>query len=438
MAPGNFQVVKVNTLARLASGNFFAKGGIMAALFALHLTAARSGDWPQWLGPKRDGHASAAADINRLPADLKPLWKKEIGGGFSSPIVQGEKVVYLDDFQGKETVHVLETADGRELWSRVLDESYADEWGSGPRSTPFADGDRLYVQSCRGEFRCLQFSDGRTLWRVNFEKDFGVPFLGSKANEGTASRRGNNGSGLVDRDQVVIPVGSTNGASLVSFDKRTGIQRWESLSDEAAYSSLIAANVQGQAQIIAFTADALVGVDSDNGKDLWRVPFKTNAKRHAATPVVVGDLVIVNSHTIGLVATRIQKKGERFETKEAWANRALKINLATPVAADGYLFCQGPNKNYICVDAASGKEVWSQPGFGKEFSATIAVGKRLLVLSDAGELFLIAADPKKYSELGRAQVSGRTWSSPAFADGKLFVREGLLNGWKLSCFNLAP
>ncbi len=422
----------------MSAAHLSAKTGILTAVLALQITAGQSGEWPQWLGPKRDGHASPAPDINRLPADLKPLWKKEIGGGFSSPIVQAGKVVYLDDTQGKETVHVLETANGRELWSRDLDESYSDEWGSGPRSTPFADGDRLYVQSCRGEFRCLALADGRTLWRVNFEKDFGVRFLGSKANEGTASRRGNNGSGVIDGDGVVIPVGSTNGASLVSFHKRTGKQRWKALSDEAAYSSLIAANIAGQAQIIAFTADALVGVGSDNGKELWRVPFKTNAKRHAATPVVVGDLVIVNSHTIGLVATRLQKKGDHFETREAWANRPLKINLATPVVVEGYLFCQGPNKNYVCVDVASGKEMWSQSGFGKEFSATIAVGNRLLVLSDAGELFLIGADPKKYSELGRVQVSGRTWSSPAFADGKLFVREGLLNGWKLSCFNMMP
>ena len=66
------------------------------------------------------------------------------------------------------------------------------------------------------------------------------------------------------------------------------------------------------------------------------------------------------------------------------------------------------------------------------------MGKNLLVTTDKGDLFLIVADPAKYTELAHVQICGKTWSHPAYADGKLYVREGLDRGWKLTCFDLIP
>ena len=116
----------------------------------------------------------------------------------------------------------------------------------------------------------------------------------------------------------------------------------------------ITATLAGVPQVVAFTADALLGASLEDGKILWRVPLETNAKRHAATPVIDGDNVIVNSHTIGLVAFRISKDSGGLKAAPAWANQNLKINLATPVLVDGHLYCQGANKDYICVEAETG------------------------------------------------------------------------------------
>jgi outer membrane protein assembly factor BamB len=398
--------------------------------------AADAGDWPQWHGPQRDRHAAAGEPVpNTLPAELKPVWKLAIGPGFASPIVAGGRLIHLDAQNEKEMVHALEPATGQELWTHELAAAVGDEWGSGPRSTPFADGDQLFVQSCNGEFRCLALADGTLRWRTNFA-DFGVRFLGGKAQEGTASRRGNNGSGVADEERVYVPVGGTNGASIVAFDKRTGREVWRALSDEAAYSSFVVGTLAGIRQLVAFTADALVGLDRPTGRLLWRVPFKTAAKRHAGTPVLVGDLVLVNSQTIGLVATRITRDGERFTAAPAWANRPLKINLSTPVLAGGHLFSQGCNHDFVCVEAATGKVAWSAPGFGrteKDYCATILVGNRLLVQTQEGQLVLAAANPERYVELGRLQVCGVTWSHPALAGGRLFLRDGR----ELLCLDLS-
>jgi outer membrane protein assembly factor BamB len=410
---------------------------LAAVAVLLSPSAAPAGDWPQWRGPARSGHAGAEPGTPAaLPKEIKPAWKFPVGGGHSAPIVAGNRLVYLDENGSREIAHVVNAETGKELWQVDYADRFEDEWGAGPRATPMIDEGRLYVQACDGEFRCLNLADGKTIWQTSFENDFGVRFLGSKANEGTASRRGNNGSGVIEGNRLILPVGSTQGASLVCFDKLSGTVLWKSGDDEAAYSSFMIATLAGVPQVVAFTAEALLGADLETGRTLWRVPLKTNAKRHAASPVIYGDHVIVNSHTIGLLSFKISRQGDGFDAAQAWANKELKINLATPVLVDGHLYCQGASKDYVCVDANTGKLKWTQPGFGlgrKDYASTIATGKNLLVLTEDGNLLLLAANPEKYTELGRVQVCGNTWSHPAYANGRLFVRDGR----SLQCFDLA-
>ena len=183
----------------------------------------------------------------------------------------------------------------------------------------------------------------------------------------------------------------------------------------------------GAEQIVAFTADALLALTPDKGNLLWRVPFKTDAKRHAGSPVIFGDTVTVNSQTIGLVCERITRDSAGFTATQAWANKPLKINLATPVEVGGYFYSEGVQGDYLCIDGKTGKVNWSQPGFGKadkkDYASTIVVKQNLLILSYSGQLVLAAADPTKYRELGRLQICGTTWSHPAYSHGRLYVRD---------------
>lgn len=300
------------------------------------------------------------------------------------------------------------------------------------------DGERIYVQSCNGEFRCLRIADGSVIWGTSFDRDFGVKFLGSKQDHGVAARRGNNGCGAIEGERLVVPVGSDHGATLVCFNKLTGKVLWHAGDDEAAYSSVMLATLAGVRQVVFYSATGLMGVELTTGKLLWRVPVRTDAQRHAATPVIFNDTVTVNSQTIGLRCFKISRAGDGLTAGELWADKDLKINLATPVLVDHYLYTQGAMKDYVCVDALTGKQQWRQEGFGENYAATIVLGNNLLVQTDKGDLALIAADSARYTERARLQVCGKTWSHPAYADGKLYVREGLNQGWKLTCFELAP
>jgi outer membrane protein assembly factor BamB len=303
-------------------------------------------------------------------------------------------------------------------------------YGSGPRCTPLIDGDRVYVQSGGGEFSCLSLVDGRVMWHVSFGKDFGATFLGNKSNDPaakeTASRRhGNNGSAVVDGDRIFVPVGSTNNATLVAYEKKTGKKLWSVGTDNTAYSSVMVGTLAGVRQVVHLTADALMGVDVATGKMLWRVPVKTGAKRHACTPLISGDTVTISSSSVGTVKYRISKAGADLKADQLWANAACKTNIATATLVGKSLFTLGPGSNrtdLTCLDFETGNELWKQSGLA-DYASITAVNDKLLVVNSTGEVTLIRADPAKYEELGRAQLSGKTWASPAYVDGKVYMKD---------------
>ena len=401
---------------------------LLAVAFTFSATA---GDWPQWRGPARDGHASAVK-LDALPKEAKTLWSVPVGVGQSSPVIVAGKVIYLDDQGGQETAHCLNLADGKELWHVAVDQTevWGNAYGAGPRCTPLVDGDRVYVQSCRGEFRCLALADGKTVWRTSFEKDWGCSWFGNAGNNApdakeTASRRhGNNGSAAIDGDRIFVPVGSPEKGTLVAFDKKTGKVLWHAGNENTAYSSVMVATLAGVKQVVHLTADALMGVDAATGKILWRTPVKTGAKRHVLTPIIADDSVTISSSSVGLTKFKIAKDSGGLKAEPAWKNEAVKITLATPVLVGGHLYGLGTgNKtDLICVDFATGELKWKQPGFG-DYAAFIALGDKLLMQDMTGTLLMFKASPAKFEELGRVQVCGNTWSHPAFADGKLLQRD---------------
>jgi len=179
----------------------------------------------------------------------------------------------------------------------------------------------------------------------------------------------------------------------------------------------------GILQVIAFTADALAGFDLATGKILWRIPLKTSAKRHASTPLVIGDRIVVTSHTLGLLCYQLKPVGLDLVPSLLWENRELKINLSTPVEFQGRIFSHGPQKNFVSADLATGKTIWSAPGAGDQHSSVALVDGQVLALTDDGRLIQIKPGAE-YTKLGEWQVCGKNWNFPAFAGGKIFVRDG--------------
>ena len=403
----------------------------------------RSEDWAQWRGPERTGHVPENWPVPaKLPTEPKVLWRIKTGESYASPVVSAGKVFHSDNVGGKETLHAVAAATAKELWSAVIDDVHTDTQGPpAPRCTPLVDGDRVYAQSCKGELQCLNVADGKSIWHINYPKDLGAVFIGEKGTAPGAARHGNNASPIIDGDHLIACAGGTNGASVVCLDKRTGKVIWKSQNDQAGYAAPVIATIAGVKQVICFTVEGVLSVAADDGRFLWRIPVKTAYARHATTPVIHDDMVVVASHQVGLLGIKVSSVGDTLKAEQVWVNKEEAMNFASPVAVGKYLYGLGPAKNIVCVEIPTGKVMWSKEGYintsaDKAHSAFLVMGKNILLSTDSGELVLFAADSTECKEISRAQVCGLNWCNPAYADGKLYLREGVKATGELLCLDL--
>ncbi len=385
--------------------------------------SAQAGDWPQWRGPTSNGHAAKGDPLpDKLGDSPKVAWRIKVGPGHSAPMTQGDLLAVSEEQGDAEVLRLLDKGTGKQLWKTAYGQTYGDEFGAGPRCAPLFDGDRIYVQTCRGKLSCLSTRDGSKIWSVDYQTEFKVKWIKNKQqNEGAASRRGYSGTPLVNDDYLICQVGSAHGAGVVCFNKLTGEVIWKSQNDLASYASPLMTTLAGKKQFVTIATERLLGIDPKDGRLLWSELVPTRAFRNVLTPIAAGNSVIVASHSEGMLC--MSGIGKTGDAVRKWKDAKLKINLATPVVVGNNLYGFAEKDRFICVDTASGRLNWEERGFGKFYASTMTDGKRLLVLGQMGELILLNPNPREYEELDRVQVCGKTWSFPAYSGGQLFVRD---------------
>ena len=375
-------------------------------------------DWPQWQGPDRTRLSKETRLLKEWPAGGPPLvWTASgLGTGYGSMAVAGNRV-YLQGARGSNSfVIALNRADGKEVWSKSLgpvETRMRSERGTGPRGTPTVDGDRLYVLTENGDLACLK-TDGSILWQLNILKEFGGSQLQWLISE----------SPLVDGPHVVVSPGGP-GAAMVKLDKMTGKTVWTSkdLSDTAAYSSIIAEEVQGVRTYMTFTASAGVGVRASDGKLMFRYPNAANRTANVATPVYSDNKVFFASAygTGGGLLNLTVQNGEVAAT-EAYFTREMKNHHGGMVLVDGYLY--GYNDLILtCLEFATGKRMWVDRSVGKG-SVTYADGQ-LYIQGENNLVGLVEATSVGYREKGRFEIPDKgqlSWAHPVISDGRLYVR----------------
>jgi outer membrane protein assembly factor BamB len=394
-------------------------------LLFIAVSVAGAADWPQWLGPTRDGASpEKVAPWKDAP---KVLWRKPVGEGNSSPVVAGGRVYLHSRVEGKdeEEVVALDAKDGTEVWRKSYARAaFKSDYGNGPRATPAVVDGKLYTYGITGVLTCWDAADGKQVWRVDTLKEFAPPKL----------RFGASCSPLVEGKAVLVNVGA-KGASAVAFDKDKGDVVWKSQDDMASYSSPIAVGKGKGRQVIFLTQAAAVGLDPAEGKLLWRHPFKDALFENSCTPAVSGDLLLLSAITLGSAGVRLKTADGKAEAEEAWNNAKLTSYFSTPVtvgADQTYLVAARLNlfnldateSDLHCVETKSGKSLWTKQKVGKFHAALLRTGDdKLLMLEDGGDLVLLDPNPKEYRELARSKVCGATWAHPALAGGKLYLRD---------------
>jgi outer membrane protein assembly factor BamB len=396
---------------------------LLPAALALLLAA----DWPQFLGPNRNGIASETKLLDTWPEKGPPvLWERAAGEGYSGPVIAGGRLILFHRVNGNELIECLDAATGKEIWKHSDATPYDDPLGkgNGPRSTPAIAGGHVFTLGAAGRLLCLKLTDGKEVWRRELLTDYDVPqsFFGV----GT--------SPLVEGGHVLVNVGARDGG-IVAFDKDTGKPAWKATTQGASYASPVAATIDGVRHVFFFTREGIVSVDPAHGdvrfSKRWR--SRMNASVNAASPVVFDNYVFFSAcYQTGAILLKVRKDG----CDEVWSNdESLSCHFSTPVYRDGYLYGfdgrQEQGTELRCVEARTSKVVWSEKGLG--CGSIVLCDGRLIVLSEGGELVLVEPDPARYKERARAAVLGRPIRAhPALADGRLYARDDR----KLVCWDL--
>jgi outer membrane protein assembly factor BamB len=308
-----------------------------------------------------------------------------------------------------DTVFCLDALTGKLLWKYEYPCASKDPNGyRGTRSTPTADGDRVYTLSRLGHFFCLDSATGAVKWSKGFQKEFGAatPVWGFA------------GSPLIERDWVLTEAGGKSNASVVAFDKRTGQVAWRAGSDPAGYGSLIAFDLAGERCLLQFSTDHLICRKMKDGTEVWRLSWKTNYGANTATPIIHGDEIFISSgYNFGCALL----KATLTEAQEMWRNKNMRNHVNSCLLLDGFLY--GYDESELkCLGWQTGQVKWSTKVYGK--GAVQSAGGKLILYGQNGKLGLAAASPEAFKELCsfQALAGNDTWANPVLANGILYVR----------------
>jgi len=398
---------------------------VLSLSLAFALPAA---DWPQFLGPTRDGQSLETKLNWDWPKDGPPLaWKFDVGTGWASPVVADGKVLLFHRVDDNEILVALDPATGKEKWSAKYVTKYRDDFGfdNGPRSTPCVSDGKVFTLGANGDLNAWQLADGKQLWGRNVREEY-------KADKGFF---GVAPSTLVVGGSLVLNVGG-EGAGVVALDPATGKERWKATDDAASYSSPTAAEIDGKAAAVFLTRFGLRVFDAATGKEMYKLAFRprSNESVQAATPLVWKDEIFLSvSYETGAALVRV-KGGE---LTKVWANdKAISSQYNTAVRVGDYLYgthgrADIGTAQMRCVEWKTGVVKWSEENFG--VASVIAVDGGIVALNQVGDLVRFDASPIGYEERARAKILGKpTRASAALADGRLFARDGT----KLVCVKL--
>jgi outer membrane protein assembly factor BamB len=426
-------------------------GGVILFLALAGSTAAD--DWPQWLGPRRDGVWREEGILDKFPPDgPKVLWRIPTGGGYAGPAVAGGKVYLTDRLraEGQERIRCLDEATGKVLWQHAYACKYSIDYPAGPRATPVVHDGKVYTLGAMGDLFCLEADTGKVIWQKNFVRDLGaqVPMWGFAAHP------------LLDGERLICLVGGREQV-VVAFNRETGTVLWRALSlksEQLGYAPPMIYELSGKRQLIIWHPEAVNGLNPETGEVYWSHPFRIKANLAVPTPRQAGDLLFITSFYNGPLLLRFSS--DKAAPTEVWRGKGrgelpnqtdkLHAIMATPVIRDGHIYGVCSYGELRCLRLEDGKRLWEtrEPTCGGTEpmrwanAFLIEHGDRFFLFNERGELLIARLTPAGYEEIDRVKLleptgraAGRAvlWSHPAFANRHLYAR----NDKEIICVDLA-
>jgi len=387
--------------------------------------------WLQWGGPNRDFRSNATGLANRWPAGgPAKLWERPLGDGFSAILCDGDAVYTMysirekeDPFKGSEVVTALDAKTGRTIWEHKYPAPWPKdlqmEFGPGPHSTPILVGDKLFAVGCTARLMCIDKTTGKELWFKDLLTEY----------KADLNSRGYGSSPLAYKETIILPVSKEKGHAVIAFSQTDGSEVWKGGDFAPGYASLLTINAEGIEQIVAFSANAVLGLDPSNGGTRWSIEHPTQWGANITTPLwnaADSLLFITSAYGMGSRGVKLEKAGSQITAKELWFNSKMKVQHADVVRDGDWVY--GSSGDFgpaflACVNAKTGTFGWRQRGVSK--ANVVAADGKLIVLDEDGTLYLVKADPEKYRLLGKAAgICKKTaWTVPTLYGRTLFVRD---------------
>lgn len=403
-------------------------GVIAFAVMHFMTSAACAGDWPQILGPTRNG---IALD-EKLSSQWKPegpssVWDAKIGSGFAGVAVSEGKSILFHRLGDEDTITAFDAGNGKELWSEKFTTDFqpAIVDDDGPRAVPTIHKGRVYALASAGGLYCVDLKTGKPIWQRNVQKEFKAP----------AGYFGSGSSPLVEGNLLIVNVGGDrDSAGVVAFDLESGKTTWKSIADQASYSSPIAITLNDRRVILCITRLNFVVLDPATGKELAKTPFGQRGPTvNGAIPVVLGNKCLLTA-SYGIGAELVSLGTNKVDV--IWNDEILASQYTTPILHDGAIFGidgrqDGGPITLKCFDPESRKTHWSQTW--PAYSTLIAADGKLLVMQTNGTLSLVQLNKDAFKKLGSASIlPGTTRALPALSNGHVYIR----NESTLKCVSL--
>ena len=417
-------------------------------MFTAAFTAVSMGlqaqDWPQYMGPTRNGYSPQQNILRSWPsAGPQVLWESEVGIGFGGPSVVGGKVYLLDrQDDDNEAVRCLDLTSGRELWKYAYKAEGKFNY-PGSRGVPTVDSGKIYTCGQNGDLYCLDASSHQVVWHHNIWTEFGggtLPFWAVSQ------------CPLIYGDMVIVLSG-TPSTGMIAFNKNSGQVVWKtgSLGDET-YASPTLVRIDGKDQIaIAISSTnsfrhaelpvqrgKIYGLDPATGGILWRYDGWDNIIQCSEiTDCGQNRLLAVGGYDMGSTMLQISQDADgRYQAKALFSTTEFGDHTKPAILYKDHLYAEYGTNNrrdgMVCMDL-QGNLKWKtgrNPNFDK--GSIIVAGDLFLASDGVQSIYLIEPSPEGYRQISKMTIlkskdgkggGSQNWAPLALADGKLLVRD---------------
>jgi outer membrane protein assembly factor BamB len=378
-------------------------------------------DVTQWRGANRDGVVTGFTAPATWPEQLTQRWKIEVGLGYATPIVVGNRVYVFSRQGNDEVMSGIDAASGKVLWRTAYPATFemssaAKAHGPGPKSTPVFFNGRLYSIGMTGAVTAFDAATGKQLW----QKPGSTPL---------PMYTSHSFSPVVDRGLVIFHVGGHDKGALTAFDLNTGAEKWSWAGDGPGYGSPIVADFGGVRQLVTITQSKLVGIDVATGALLWERPFASSNFTNSITPLRFGQSVIVWNNNGPMRAVSIARRDNKWVAEEAWTSDDPPNRLSNTVLDADVMFGLTSRNmgQYYAVDMKTGKTLWASEGRQAANVALARAGDVVFSLENDGELVVFRASRTAFEPIKRYRVAPEemfsTWAQPAISGNRIFVKD---------------